>query len=412
MGQQQQLPKTDGIGKWTDSKRYLWLFGLVVPLFPFIGWAMVELTGWGVWWYIGPLLILAVIPLLDLFAGTDPSNPPDEVIARLEQDRYYRMITYAFLPIQYVALVWACWMWVYGGLTWSDRFGLALTVGVVGGIAINTAHELGHKRDTVERWISKIALAQSGYGHFYVEHNRGHHSRVATPDDPASSRVGESLYAFLPRTIVGSFRSAWRLEQPRFRRRGQSHWSIRNDVLNAWLMTVVLWAALLAVFGWEIIGLLLIQALVGIVLLETVNYIEHYGMLRQRETTGRWERVNASHSWNSNNIATNVLLYHLQRHSDHHANPTRRYQSLRDVDTAPVLPSGYAGMIVLAAVPPLWYRVMDPRVARHFGGDMSRANLQPRARERILRRYGESTDHHQHPSTSAAQPQWSDRTDA
>ena len=370
--------------QWVDRNRYLWLFGLIVPLFPFLGGALATLTGIGVFWYIGPILILGLVPLLDLLAGLDRSNPPDDVIAALEADKYYRWITYLFLPLQYAALVWACWLWSGDSLSVSDKIGLALTIGIVAGIGINTAHELGHKKEKVERWLAKIALAQPFYGHFYIEHNRGHHVRVATPEDPASSRVGENVYAFLPRTVTGSLRSAWRLEQPRFRRRKQSHWSIRNDVLNAWLMSVVLWAALLLVFGLGILPYLLIQAALGIVLLEIVNYLEHYGMLRQKEVTGRYERVRPSHSWNSNNLPTNVLLYHLQRHSDHHANPTRRYQALRDFEEAPVLPTGYSGMILLALIPPLWFRVMDPRVSAHFGGDMSRANIAPGKRDAVL----------------------------
>jgi len=372
---------------WIDRKRYLWLFGLIVPLFPFMGGALATVTGWGVFWYIGPILILGLIPILDLIAGIDRSNPPDDVIAALEADKYYRWITYLYLPLQYAALLWACWLWSSGALSLADNIGLALTIGTVAGIGINTAHELGHKKEKVERWLAKIALAQSFYGHFYIEHNRGHHVRVATPVDPASSRVGESVYAFLPRTVTGSMASAWRLEQPRFRRRNQSHWNIRNDVLNAWLMSVVLWTVLLVVFGLAILPYLLLQAAVGIMLLEIVNYLEHYGVLRRKEHTGRWERVRPSHSWNSNNLATNVLLYHLQRHSDHHANPTRRYQALRDFEEAPVLPTGYAGMILLALIPPLWFRVMDPRVLTHFDGDMSRANIAPRKRDRVLTRY-------------------------
>jgi alkane 1-monooxygenase len=186
-------------------------------------------------------------------------------------------------------------------------------------------------------------------------------------------------------------KSAWRLEQPRFRRRGKSHWSIRNDVLNAWLMSVVLWGALVAAFGIGILPFLVIQAILGFSLLEVVNYLEHYGMLRQRtgpDGTGRYERVQPSHSWNSNNIATNVLLYHLQRHSDHHANPTRRYQTLRDFEESPVLPTGYAGLIILAIIPPLWFKVMDKRVLAHFDGDISRANIQPSKRAKVLRKYG------------------------
>jgi alkane 1-monooxygenase len=377
--------------QWRDKKRYLWLLGLVVPSLAFLAWGLVAWTGWSVWWYLGPIVVFVVVPTVDLLAGLDRSNPPDDVIEALENDRYYRWITYLFLPIQYAALVWACWMFTQPALSTVDKVGLAMTVGTIAGIGINTAHELGHKKESHERWLAKIALAQSFYGHFYIEHNRGHHVRVATPEDPASSRVGETFYAFWPRTVVGSVRSAWNLERRRITRRRKHAWTIGNDVLNAWLMSAVLWGALLAVFGLGILPFLVIQAVIGFSLLEVVNYLEHYGMLRQRtgpDGTGRYERVDPSHSWNSNNIATNVLLYHLQRHSDHHANPTRRYQTLRDFEESPVLPTGYAGLIILALVPPLWFRVMDTRVLRHFGGDITRANIQPSKRDRILRRYG------------------------
>ncbi len=375
---------------WRDRKRYLWLIGLVVPSLAFIAIGMWRLTGWGVWFWIGPIVILVVVPTIDLVAGLDRSNPPDDMIEALEKDRYYRWITYLFLPIQYAGFVGAFWLMTHADLSVVDRVGIAISIGCIGGIGINTAHELGHKKESHERWLSKIALAQSFYGHFYIEHNRGHHVRVATPEDPASARVGESFYAFWPRTVGGSLRSAWNLEKRRIARRRQHPWRLSNDVLNAWLMSAVLWAALVAWLGVGIAPYLVVQAVVGFSLLEVVNYMEHYGMLRQKVGVGereRYERVDPSHSWNSNNIATNVLLYHLQRHSDHHANPTRRYQSLRDFEESPVLPTGYAGMIVLAAVPPVWRRVMDPRVVAHFGGDLSRANLSPRKRDALLRRY-------------------------
>ncbi|WP_349257086.1 fatty acid desaturase [Nocardioides sp.] len=376
---------------WKDKKRFLWLIGLVVPSLAFIGYGAWELTGWGIWFWIGPIVILVVVPAIDLVAGLDRSNPPDDVIEALEQDRYYRWITYLFLPIQYAGFVGAMWL-IAGGadLGVLDKIGLAVSIGCIGGIGINTAHELGHKREANERWLSKIALAQSFYGHFYIEHNRGHHVRVATPEDPASSRVGENFYQFWPRTVWGSLKSAWRLEKRRYARKQQHPFRLGNDVLNAWLMSAVLWGALVAWLGPQLLPYLLIQAVVGFSLLEVVNYMEHYGMLRQKVGVGerqRYERVDPTHSWNSNNIATNVLLYHLQRHSDHHANPTRRYQSLRDFEESPVLPTGYAGMIVLAIVPAIWRRVMDPRVLAHFDGDMSRANLAPRKRDRILAKY-------------------------
>ena len=191
---------------WRDGKRYAWLLGVVVPTLPFIVYGLVHLTGLGVFWFWGPILIFGVFPPLDLLIGLDAENPPDSVLKWLEQDRYYRWCTYAFLPLQYAGLVFACWLWASGDLSVVDKLGLALTEAMVSGIAINTAHELGHKRDGLERWLSKIALAQSGYGHFFVEHNRGHHVRVATPEDPASARLGESFWAFLPRTVAGSLR--------------------------------------------------------------------------------------------------------------------------------------------------------------------------------------------------------------
>jgi alkane 1-monooxygenase len=369
---------------WRDGKRYAWLLGLLVPTLPLIAWGLVAATGLGIFWFSGPLIVFGVFPVLDLLVGADDENAPDSVVKWLEQDRYYRWCTYAFLPVQYASLVLACWLWTRGDLSTIDSIGLALTVGTVAGVAINTAHELGHKRASLERWLSKVALAQSGYGHFFIEHNRGHHVRVATPEDPASSRVGESFYEFLPRTVAGSLRSSIELERERLARLGLPFWTVRNDILNAWAMTVVLFGGLALVFGAGILPYLVVQAVLGFSLLEIVNYLEHYGLLRQKREDGRYELTRPEHSWNSNAVASNVLLYHLQRHSDHHANPTRRYQALRHFDAAPQLPTGYAGMIVLAAIPPLWRRVMDPRLLAHYGGDLSRANIHPRVRDRVL----------------------------
>jgi alkane 1-monooxygenase len=384
----QTSPGASAASRWRDRKRYAWLLGLIVPTLPFLAWGLVELTGWGIFWFYGPFLVFGIFPVLDLLVGMDAENPPDSVIKWLERDRYYRWCTYAYIPIQYAGLVLACWLWSSGKLSTIDDIGLALTMAMVSGVAINTAHELGHKRASNERWLSKVALAQSAYGHFFIEHNRGHHVRVATPEDPASSRLGESFWEFLPRTVSGSLKSAWELECVRLDRMGKSHWSPQNDILNAWAMTVVLFGALCAIFGIVVLPYLLIQAVFGFSLLEVVNYLEHYGLLRGKRDDGRFERTAPEHSWNSNNVASNVLLYHLQRHSDHHANPMRRYQALRHYEEAPQLPTGYAGMIVTAIFPPLWRRVMDHRVLEHYRGDLERANIHPRTRRRVLARYG------------------------
>jgi alkane 1-monooxygenase len=373
---------------WRDPKRAAWATGLMVAMLPFTGWVLATVTGLDIFFWNGPFWLFVLMPVMDRLRGIDDSNPPDWAIPQLEDDPYYRRLTYLFVPIQFASFIWACWYVTTRDLSLFATLGITATVGMVSGIAIATAHELGHKRPRLERRLAKFALAQSAYGHFYVEHNRGHHVRVATPEDPASSRLGESLWAFLPRTVSGSMKSAWRLELMRLRRHGHKWWSPRNNILNAWAITVVLFGSMIALFGAEVIPFILAQAVIGFFLLEAVNYIEHYGLLRRTLPDGRVERCLPEHSWNANNIASNVALYHLERHSDHHANPARRYQSLRDFPEAPQLPTGYAGMITLSLVPPLWRRVMDKRVVAHYDGDVTRANIQPRQRAKILARYG------------------------
>lgn len=395
--------------QWRDPKRYLWLLGLIAPTALFLAaslvWALNQTPlapASPILWWIGPILVYGLLPVLDLFFGPDGSNPPDEVMEYLEKDKYYRYCVYAYIPFQYATLFFGAylltahdlsWLGIDGGLSLISKIGLTLSIGVVGGVGINTAHELGHKKESHERWLSRITLAQTLYGHFYIEHNRGHHARVATPEDPASARFGESFWAFLPRSVWGSLRSSWELETTRLRRRNERVWSIHNDVLNAWLMSVLLYGVLVALFGWAVLPFLIVQAIYGFGLLETVNYLEHYGLLRAKTAGGkRYVRPAPEHSWNSDHIVTNIFLYHLQRHSDHHANPTRRYQTLRSMDGAPNLPSGYASMIGLAYFPPLWRRVMDHRVLEHFHGDITKANIQPSKRARILAAHGPTTD--------------------
>ncbi len=208
------------------------------------------------------------------------------------------------------------------------------------------------------------------------------------PEDPASARLGESLWEFLPRSVSGGFRSAIRLERARLARRELGWWSVHNHILQAWSMAVVLFGGLMLAFGVRILPYLLLQAVIGVMLLETVNYVEHYGLLRERRPSGRYRRCSPRDSWNSDRLVTNIFLFHLQRHSDHHANPGRRYQTLRSSQQAPQLPAGYATMILLAAVPPLWRKVMDPRVLAHYDGDITRANIAPRRRVRLLARHG------------------------
>jgi len=366
---------------WQD-KRWLWLLSPSIPLtftsslLPFV-WS-------GQWWcmLLAPLIIHVLLPVLDRVLGEDFSNPPESAVAQLDADVFYRAMVWAYVPLQMTGTVLGAWIAATQSLPWFGYIALVLTVGAINGIGIGTAHELGHKKE------SKIALAPSAYGHFFVEHNRGHHKRVATPEDPASARMGESFWAFLPRSFWGSLQSAWALEQERLNKQGMNVWHFQNHNLQAWGMTLVLFGVLVAWLGWMVLPFLVLQAVYAASMLEVVNYVEHYGLLRQKDTSGRYVRCEPEHSWNSNHLVGNLLLYQLQRHSDHHAHPSRRYQALRHFESAPQLPAGYATMITVAYLPPLWFGWMDRRVMAHYRGELGLVNVQASARRRLMQRWG------------------------
>jgi alkane 1-monooxygenase len=206
---------------------------------------------------------------------------------------------------------------------------------------------------------------------------------VATPEDSASARFGESIYRFATREIPGGVRRAWRLEKKRLARGGHGLWSWRNEILQSYAVSVVLYGGLLFAFGPAILPFLLIQAAYAWWQLTSANYVEHYGLLRVKRPNGRYERCLPRHSWNANHLASNILTFHLERHSDHHAHASRRYQSLRHYDDVPQLPQGYFGMFLLSYVPPLWFRVMDPRVLALVDGDLERTNLDPSLKDEV-----------------------------
>ena len=374
-----------GAQPWTDPKRLLWLFSPFIPVLGVMIVGLYALTGWAPLTWGGPFLVYFLIPLLDRIIGTDETNPPESAVAHLEADTYYRYVVYAYIPSQFITTIWGAWLVAQGGLSTFEYVGLILSVGAVNGLAINTGHELSHKRDTLGRWMAKLTLAPTAYGHFYTEHVRGHHKNVATPEDPASSKMGETFWAFLPRTMIGSLFSAIAIEKERLQRMGKSQWSWENDNFQAWGLTVLLFGGLTLWLGWIVLPFLLLQAFYAASLLEVINYIEHYGLLRQKGPDGRYERCSPEHSWNSNHIVTNLVLYQLQRHSDHHAHPTRSFQALRHFEDSPQLPSGYASMLIPAYIPWLWFRQMDPLVAAHYKGDLTRANILPSRRAKLLK---------------------------
>jgi alkane 1-monooxygenase len=375
---------------YTDKKRYLWMSSLAMPLFPMLGIILYFVFD-SQWMLALPLVFTyGMIPFLDYAIGSDENNPPEEIVPQLEADRYYRLLTWFTVPMHFIVLIAIATFVGTQDLTAWSILALAITAGAYSGLGINTAHELGHKKPEFERWLAKIVLAVPAYGHFCIEHNRGHHRDVATPEDPASSRMGESIYKFVWREIPGAFLRGWNVEKERLARLGESPWSIHNDILQSFAISAVLQGGLILAFGWIMIPFLAIHNFWAWYQLTSANYIEHYGLLRQKEANGRYERCQPHHSWNANYIFSNLVLFHLERHSDHHANPTRRYQSLRNFDDIPQLPNGYYGMYMIAYIPWLWYKVMDKRLLAlpHINGDLGKVSIDPDKRDAIYAKYG------------------------
>lgn len=337
-----------------------YLAGLSIPLF--VALALLLPEGWS---FVGLAYAFGFIPLMEVLLPpqTQNLNKVQEVVERA--DRGYDAMLYAIVPIQWGLVL----LYLFGAASgqWStlEWVGKTLSMGVAcGALGINVAHELGHRTKAAERAMAKTLLASSLYMHFIIEHNLGHHRHVSTGDDPASAPFGMNLYAYLPRSIAGGYASAWRLEAHRLRQKGEGFWSLHNEMLRFSAIQVGLLAAIALLFGPLALLGFLGAAAVGIGLLETVNYIEHYGLRRQRKASGRYERVMPHHSWNSSHPLGRLMLYELTRHSDHHHLANRPYQILRHVEDAPQMPAGYPAMVLLATVPPLWFAVMNPRVRK------------------------------------------------
>jgi alkane 1-monooxygenase len=376
---------------YRDRKRWAWLLSVVWPLIPFTGLAAHQATGQEIALALPLLISYGLMPLLDALFGEDENNPPEAVVPLLDADRYYRWLTWVTVPLHFVALIGCAWWAGTHALSWWALLLLAYVAGTDSGLGLNTAHELGHKHNAWEQWLARLALAVPAYGHFTVEHGRGHHRWVATPEDHASSRMGESIYRFALRELPGGIRRAWALEGERLAAAGQARWSWHNTMLQSYAVTLLLQGALVWTFGAAVmLPFLLVHNAVAWWQLTSANYVEHYGLLRQRLPSGNYEAPQPHHSWNTNHLVTNLATFHLQRHSDHHAHPSRRYQCLRHFPDLPQLPSGYFGMFPLAYVPWAWFKVMDPRLLAlpQVRGDLRRVNVDPGRRDTLARRYG------------------------
>lgn len=302
-----------------------------------------------------------LIPFLELFTNGSVENMDkvQEEIAR--NDRVYDFLLYGLVPTQIFILAYFLTRIGSESLMLHELIGMTLAYGVASGQAINNAHELGHRNTWHEQLMSKLLLMTSLYMHFFIEHNRGHHKNVATTEDPASSRYGETIYTFYFRTVSGSWLSAWNLEKERLKRCGKKFWSIHNEMLGFQIIQLLLIATVGALFGIQVMLFFILGACIGFMQLETVNYIEHYGL--QRKAKGNtYERTLPIHSWNSNHPLGRLVLLELSRHSDHHFISSRPYQILRNFDESPQMPTGYPGMMLMAMVPPIWFRVMNKRI--------------------------------------------------
>ena len=314
----------------------------------------------GLWSYATVVYAFALLPLADHYWPKDLRNHAPEAESDRLANRLFDLLLYLNVPLLYGIYAYAFWRIGQGAYGTGELIGLVLSLGVFGGTSgINVAHELNHRSAPFERFLAKLLLLPTLYLHFTVEHNLGHHRHVATPLDPATARYGESVYRFWGRSVAGGWQSAWQLEAKRV---GPGA-VLRNRILHFGLYQIAYLLFIAWLFGGVAALVALLVGVVAFLNLETVNYIEHYGLQRAQTASGRYEPVQPHHSWNSDHELGRIVLYELTRHSDHHFRAARKYQILRRFAESPQLPEGYPASMLLALVPPLWYRTMNARVA-------------------------------------------------
>ena len=320
----------------------------------------------GLYSYIAIIYVFGLIPFLEFFFSGTTQNMNDVEESLAVKDRWYDFLLYSLVPIQVALLIYFLYRVDDDSLLLWEKIGLMTAFGMTcGALGINAAHELGHRSTWYEQLMSKILLATTQYMHFFIEHNRGHHKNVSTDEDPASARYGETVYGFFVRSIRDSWLSAWHLEGKRLAATKQGFWSLHNEMLRFQIIQLSILVAILVIFDWQVLLFYLGGATIGFLLLETVNYIEHYGLRRKKITDGRYERTLPIHSWNSNHSLGRILLLEVTRHSDHHYLANRKYQVLRHFDESPQMPTGYPGMMLLSLIPPLWFKVMHRQIEKY-----------------------------------------------
>ncbi len=340
--------------------KYLW-----VILIPYC--AFVSFHSTGIKSFLLLFFAFGLIPLLELFFKPDEKNLSKMEEELVKDDFYYDILVYLVVPIQFALLYLFLIRLQTPNLSWLEISGYITTMGVLNGVfGINVAHELGHRVKPHERIFAKLLLLSTLYMHFYIEHNRGHHKNVSTPHDPASSRRNETVYAFWLRSIINSYISAWKIEIQRLKNKNLSFGSFQNEMLRFQIFQIAFVLSIYFFTNGFVTLCFIIASIFGWLLLETVNYIEHYGLARKEIKPNIYERVMPHHSWNSNHILGRIFLFELSRHSDHHYKASRKYQILNHHENAPQMPTGYPGMMILSLIPPLWFYVMNKHIDNYF----------------------------------------------
>ena len=336
--------------------RYKYLLAYLLPACVFLGIYFKSYCT-----YSGLVFAFVFLPILEIFLKGTSENYQENDEIPLTTNVLFDVILYLNIPILYAIL-----FYFFNNIeefSPLELIGGILSVGIlIGSSGINVAHELGHRQNKAEQLLSKILLLPALYIHFFIEHNRGHHRTVGTDDDPVSAKKGEIIYFFWIKAILGEYISAWKLEKERLLKLNQPVYSFSNEMIQYFFIQSIYLAGIYLFFNFNGLIVALISALIGILLLESINYIEHYGLRRKKMPTGFYEPVLPKHSWNSDHELGRIMLYELTRHSDHHYKSTRKYQILRHFDDSPQLPMGYPAALLLSLVPPLWFRIMDKRL--------------------------------------------------
>ena len=335
-----------------------------VLIIPFLVYISFNSKGWLT--FLPAIFIFGFVPLLEFFIKPNKENFTKEEEKLAKENKLYTYLLYLTLPIQFVFLMLFFNAIQEINLTNVEIFGRIFSMGIMCGIlGINVGHELGHRSGRIDQFIGEFLLLTSLDTHFLPYHNGGHHFNVATPDDAATARKNELLYTFWIRSHFSSYLQAWKLENKRMNENRRSWFHFQNRMLVYTICNLLFLSLIFFFFGKTVLIYFIISAIIGITLLETVNYIEHYGLLRKKNEQERYERVKRNHSWNSDHQVGQVLLFNLSRHSDHHYNGSKHYQLLKTDPESPQMPTGYPGMMLLSFFPPLWFLVMNKNLKKY-----------------------------------------------